>query len=631
MTNTLRIKRRAAGGAPGAPTSLENAELAYNEQDNVLYYGTGTGGAGGTATQVLAIGGSGAFAPIAHIGSGAGAHADVVAAGASGFITGADKTKLNSIATSANNYVHPNHTGDVTSTGDGATVIGTNKVTNAMLSTIGTATIKGRITAATGNVEDLTAANVRTIINVADGANNYIHPTGDGNLHVPATSTTNNGNVLTAGSTAGSLSWSTPLALSNVAPAALATSATQGVATSAARSDHVHALPTLNSISAPTAAVALNAQKITGLAEPTSAQDAATKNYVDSLVQGLTPKASVRAATTVAGTLASSFTNGSVIDGITLVTGNRILIKDQATPAENGIYTVNASGAPTRSLDANSWAELPSAYVFVEEGTVNLDIGYLCTSNQGGTLGTTAVSFVQFTGAGQIVDGVGLTKSGNTINLDTASAGALGGIRVGSGLTIDGSGILASVAGNGAPLIITTNTTALSPNSYVINAPLTLTLPLNPPVGSVIMFQNTSGATSTIARNGQPIMGLAEDLILDLTYSSAKLVYTDATQGWLATEINATQVVSGNWNTITNKPTTVAGYGITDAVGVTNLGIGTRTTTTVPITSSTGISATFPEATTSLAGALNSTDKTKLNNLATTYLSFTSSIDGGTF
>jgi len=83
-------------------------------------------------------------------------------------------------------------------------------ITNADLNTVATATFKGRATAGTGNVEDLTKAQVLSLLNVADGATNYVHPSGDGNLHVPATSTTNNGKVLTAGATAGSLSWAIP-------------------------------------------------------------------------------------------------------------------------------------------------------------------------------------------------------------------------------------------------------------------------------------------------------------------------------------------------------------------------------------------------------------------------------------
>ena len=94
-----------------------------------------------------------------------------------GVMSATDKTKLDGIAASANNYSHPNHTGDVTSVADGATTIASNVVTNAKLAQIATSTIKGRATAGSGNVEDLSAAQVRTILNVADGANNYTHPT----------------------------------------------------------------------------------------------------------------------------------------------------------------------------------------------------------------------------------------------------------------------------------------------------------------------------------------------------------------------------------------------------------------------------------------------------------------------
>jgi hypothetical protein len=96
---------------------------------------------------------------------------------APGVMSAADKTKLNGIAAGATAYVHPNHTGDVTSVGDGATTIANNAVTNTKLADMAASTIKGRVTASTGDPEDLTAAQVRTIINVADGANNYAHPT----------------------------------------------------------------------------------------------------------------------------------------------------------------------------------------------------------------------------------------------------------------------------------------------------------------------------------------------------------------------------------------------------------------------------------------------------------------------
>jgi hypothetical protein len=169
-----------------------------------------------------------------------------------------------------------------------------------------------------------------------------------------------------------------------------------------------------------TGALAMGTNKITGLGTPTDATDAATKAYVDSAVQGIDWKASVRAATTTAVTLASDLENGDTLDGVTLATGNRILVKNQSTGSENGIYVVQATGAPTRSTDADTDAELTSNFaVFVEEGTLNADQGYVLTNDGAITVGTTALVFTQFTGLGQVTAGTGLEKTGNTINIDS--------------------------------------------------------------------------------------------------------------------------------------------------------------------------------------------------------------------
>lgn len=154
------------------------------------------------------------------------------------------------------------------------------------------------------------------------------------------------------------------------------------------------------------------------VATPTSDGHAATKGYVDAARSGLDVKQSVRAATAAAGTLSTSFVNGATIDtSVTLVTGDRILIKNQATASENGIYTVNATGAPTRATDFDSNAEVtPGAFTFVEEGTANADSGWVVTNNGTITVGTTGLTFAQFSGAGQITAGAGLTKTGNTID-----------------------------------------------------------------------------------------------------------------------------------------------------------------------------------------------------------------------
>jgi len=152
----------------------------------------------------------------------------------------------------------------------------------------------------------------------------------------------------------------------------------------------------LDQISAPTAALSLNSQRITSLADPTAATDAATKQYVDNLAAGINWKDSVRAATTANGALATAFENGDAIDGVTLATGDRILIKNQSTGSENGIYTVNASGAPTRASDADTAAEILGAAVFVEEGTVNPDSMWVLTTNAPITLGSTSLTFAKF-------------------------------------------------------------------------------------------------------------------------------------------------------------------------------------------------------------------------------------------
>ena len=156
------------------------------------------------------------------------------------------------------------------------------------------------------------------------------------------------------------------------------------------------------------------------VATPSADGHAATKGYVDSARSGLDVKQSVRVATTAAINLSLDLEAGDVVDGVTLVAGDRVLVKNQGTASENGIYVAVASsaGAASRATDADSNTEVTAGmFTFVEEGTVNADSGFVLTTDGPITLGSTSLVFVQFSGAGQITAGAGLTKSGNTLDV----------------------------------------------------------------------------------------------------------------------------------------------------------------------------------------------------------------------
>ena len=163
--------------------------------------------------------------------------------------------------------------------------------------------------------------------------------------------------------------------------------------------------------------VNVNTSRIINVTDPTNAQDAATKAYVDAVKQALDIKDSVRVATTANITISSDLNVGDTIDGVTLANGDRVLVKDQSTGSENGIYTAGAS--PARAADANADSEVTAGmFVFVEEGTANADNGYVLTTNDTITLDSTSLTFTQFSGAGQIIAGDAISKSGNTLNVN---------------------------------------------------------------------------------------------------------------------------------------------------------------------------------------------------------------------
>ena len=278
MSNTIRIKKRAASGSAGAPSSLSPSELAFNEADLKLYYGFGDNGSTPpSASSIITVGGSGAFF---------------------------SKTD------------------------------------------------------------------------------------------------TRNANTVLVGPASGSAAAPTFRAL---------------VAAD---------LLKLNEFTVPDGSVSLNSQKITNLATPTADGDAASKSYVDGVSQGLDVKDSCVAATTANITISTALNNGDTLDGVSLSTNDRVLVKDQSTASENGIYIVGSS--PARADDLAAGADAAGMFTFVEQGTVNADNGFVCTSNKGSAVvGTNNLAFSQFSGAGQVTAGDGLDKSGNTLSVDLKSNGGL--------------------------------------------------------------------------------------------------------------------------------------------------------------------------------------------------------------
>ena len=330
MANTLRIKRSTGSSAP---TSLANAELAFTEGTETLFIGKGTGGAGGSATSIIKIGGIGGFF---------------------------DKDTVRSA--------------------------------NAVLS---------------GPTTGSDAAPTFRALVAAD---------------IPSIAHTKISDF------------------------------DAGVRTN-----------TLDQMAAPTGAVSLNSQKITGLADPTADADAANKGYVDGVAQGLDVKDSVVATTTANGTLSTAFANGQSIDGVTLQTGDRILIKNQSTASQNGIYNVQASGAPSRATDMATGANAAGAFVFVEQGTVNAENGFTCTSDTGSAVvGTNNLTFAQFSGAGQIIAGDGLDKSGNTLSVDLKANGGLVIESTEIAVKLDASSITGTLAIGDGGTGATTATAALT-------------------------------------------------------------------------------------------------------------------------------------------------------------------------
>ena len=221
---------------------------------------------------------------------------------------------------------------------------------------------------------------------------------------------------------------------------------------------------------------------------PSNAMDASTKGYVDALKQALDIKDSVRVASTANIAVASALVDLSVIDGVTVATGNRVLLKNQTATAENGIWVVVASGAASRSTDADISTEVTTGlYTFVSEGTASAGTGFVLTTADPITLGATGLTFTVFSGAGQVIAGNGLSESGNTLSINTAITADLSTAQTFTNKSISGGQITSAVAN--ATLADKVN--ALNSATTVVN----VSSAAAPTVGQLLTATGASAAT----------------------------------------------------------------------------------------------------------------------------------------
>lgn len=308
----------------------------------------------------------------------------------------------------------------------------------------------------------------------------------------------------------------------------------------------------------------LQGQRGINAGDPSSGTDLANKQYVDGVARGLRWKESVRAASTGNGALATAYENGDILDGVTLATGDFILLKDQTTATENGIYIVAASGAPTRRSDLASGSDAKGIAVTITNGTVNNDRVYIQT-NDPAVVGTNNLSFSQLGGAAttytagdglsespagtfNVNAGTGLETSSDTVRIAAAAAGA--------GLTGGAGSALAVGAGNG----ITVNADDVALASSTGGAGLTYTagvLAVGAGNGITVNADDVALA-STTAGNG-------------LTYSSGVLAVVGGSNGGISVAADSVSVDS----TVARVYATAIGDGSTTNIVVTH-SLGTR-------------------------------------------------------
>ena len=475
------------------------------------------------------------------------------------------------------NVFQINGTGITAVTGTGSVVLSSSPtlVTPTLGAALATSINGLTISSSTGtltiaNGKTLTASNTLTFTgtdtsSVAFGAGGTAAYVADKLSVFAATTSAELAGVISDETGSGALVFaSSPTLVTPTLGAALATSvtATSGNMTVGAASGN----NSVNLVPTGSGTVDVANKRITSVAEPTQSSDAATKNYVDAVKTGLDVKDSVIVTTT--GNLTATYSNGTsgvgatltnsgtqaalTIDSRVLTVGDRVLVKDQTTALQNGFYKVTTVGTAsvnwvlTRTVDADEDSEItPGAFTFVEEGTVGASNGYVCTNVGAITIGTTPITFVQFSGAGSVIAGDGLTKSGNTLNavgtnnrisisadaidisssyVGQATITTLGTITTGTwtGSVIDGAYGGTGVANTGKTITIGGNFSTIGAHTTALTttANTTLTLPVTGTLATLAgteTFTNktlTSPVIATIVNSGTLTLPTSTDTLV---------------------------------------------------------------------------------------------------------------------
>ena len=441
-----------------------------------------------------------------------------------------------------------------------ATATSINKVTITTPATGSTLTIADGKTLTASNTLTFTGTDASSVAFSAGGTVAYV---ADKLSVFAATSSSELAGVISDETGTGALVFAnTPTLVTPVLGAATATSitATSGnmVINAAAGNNNVNLVPT------GTGTVDVGSKRITSLAEPTADSDAATKYYVDAARSGLDIKNSVKVATTANITLS----NTQTIDGVALSVGDRVLVKDQSSAVQNGVYVV-ASGSWTRATDADAPAELnPGTFVFVEQGTVNSDTGFVVTSDGALTIGTDAINWTLFSTSGTLIAGAGLSKNGYTLEVNVANGIEVSSDNVqlassvaGAGLTYS-SGVL-NVVGTADRITVNADSIDIA-STYVGQSTITTLGTIGTGVWQGTIINPTYGGTGV--NNGSKTITLGGNFThtgahtLGLT-TTANTSVTLPTTGTLATLAGTESFSNKTFSNTTNFSSNVTGAG----------------------------------------------------------------------